>query len=307
MFGLELGNNGAAGQIFQINGLAESSPTHPVPAIAGLFSDLVAWQQDPGSVGPPEIRIRYEPKASTLGPEQVVSSPGQGPTNAALGLAAGGDAGGDAAIAWVQGTGASAQIVAEQLYQPPGSAAPAKSLLYTRTAQPVLSWSPSGARWGPITYTVSLDGTSLGSTGATSIQVPAALPDGPHSWSVIAGNPAGLSSGTRTARVFVDTVAPRLTARVGGARLAGSRLILQLSYRDVRPASGAAKLTVRWGDGRVERPKTGVQRLTHTYLRPGRYRVTIVIVDRAGNQSTLVKRLQIKKRPPAHTPGGKRP
>ena len=40
----------------------------------------------------------------------------------------------------------------------------------------------------------------------------------------------------------------------------------------------------------------------------GRYRITIVVVDKAGNQSTLVKRLQIKKQPPAKTPapGGRR-
>ncbi|MBV9000758.1 MAG: hypothetical protein JO304_16975, partial [Solirubrobacterales bacterium] len=107
VFALELGGYGAYGGVLQINSIAGTSSPFPVPAIAGIFSDLVAWQQDPGTTGAAEIRIRYEPRASTLGPEQVVSSPTQGQTDAARGLAAGGDVGGDAAIAWVQGTGAS--------------------------------------------------------------------------------------------------------------------------------------------------------------------------------------------------------
>jgi hypothetical protein len=308
-FAMELGNNGAPGGVFQINSLAGTSPPNPVPAIAGLFSDLVAWQQDPGSAGPPDVRIRYEPRASALGPEQVISAPGQGPTDAARGLAAGGDGGGEAAIAWVQGTGASTQIVAERLYQPPGSAVPGKSLVYTRSAQPVLSWAPSGARWGPITYSVTLDGAAIGATGADALAVPSPLPDGPHSWSVTAANPAALSSGTKTARVFVDTIAPRLSARLSGLRHVGSGLTLRLSYRDAPPggqpgsdASGVASVTIRWGDGTVTHVKPGTHRIIHRYRRAGRHAVTVAIVDRAANKTTVVRKVKIAKskaKPPA--------
>lgn len=315
-FAMELGNNGAPGGVFQINSLAGTSPPDPVPAIAGLFSDFVAWQQDPGSAGPPDVRVRYEPRASALGPEQVVSSPGQGPTDAARGLAAGGDAGGEAAIAWIQGTGASTQIVAERLYQPPGSAAVASSLVYSRSAQPVLSWAASGARWGPITYSVTLDGAAIGQTGADTLAIPSPLPDGPHSWTVTAANPAGLSSGTKTARLFVDTVAPRLSARLSGPRLVGSHLTLRLSYRDAPPAgrpgsdaSGVASLTIRWGDGSVIHVRPGTHRIVHRYRRAARHVVTVTIVDRAGNKSTVVRKVKIAKpkpKPPAKgnsTPG----
>ena len=301
---LELGNNGAAGSVFGINSLAGSSSPHPTPAIAGLFADLIVWQQDPGSVGPAEIRIRYEPHAATLGPEQVVSSPGQGPTNAALGLVAGGDVGGDTAIAWVQGTGASTQIVAGQLYQPPGPAAPAKSLVFSRTAQPVLSWSPAGARWGPIVYAVTVDGAAIGQTGAGAIAVPTPLHDGPHRWNVTASNPAGLTSAPKTARVFVDTVAPAVAAAIGGSRRPGATLTARLSYRDAPPvglpaadASGVVGLTLRWGDGTVTQVKPGTHRIVHIYRRPGRYRIGITIVDKAGNRRTLTRRLEIKKPP----------
>ena len=302
---MELGNNGAGGGVLQINSLPETSPPDPAPGIAGLFSDLVAWQQAPGSTGPAEIRVRYEPRASTLGPEQVVSAPGQGPTNAALGLFAAGDVGGDAAIAWVQGADASTQILVERLYQPPGNAAPPKALAYVRTPQPVLRWSPSGARWGPITYTVTVDGVGVGQTSGAAIQVATPLRDGPHTWQVTTSNPAGLWSVSGTARVFVDTVAPRLTAVLAGARRARAILTLRLSYRDVAPGSGVASLTVRWGDRTVMHLKAGIHRVRHIYRRAGSYRITIVLADKAGNQTTIVRRVKIVK-PGAPTKGKSR-
>jgi hypothetical protein len=299
---MELGNNGSPGGVLQINSVAGTSPPDPAPGIAGLFSDLVAWQQDPGSAGPAEIRVRYEPRTSTLGPEMTVSSPAGGATDAARGLAVAGDVGGDAAIAWVQGSGISTQIVVEQLYQPPGAVTLANPSAYVRTARPVLSWAPSGARWGPITYTVSVDGAPAGQTGADALQVASALPDGPHVWSVTAGNPAGLSSASKSARVFVDTTAPKLRATLSGARHVGASLTLHLTYRDAPPAglparsaSGVASLTIRWGDGTTTHLKPGTHRISHSYRRPGRHRITVTVVDRAGNRTSAVKRVKIVK------------
>jgi hypothetical protein len=302
VFGMELGNNGAPGSVLQIDSAAGTTPPDPVPGIAGLFSDLVAWQQDPGSAGPAEIRVRYEPRASTLGPEMIVSNPAQGATDAARGLAAAGDAGGDGAIAWVQGSGTSSTIVAEQLYQPPGAARPAKSPTYVRTAQPVLSWAPSSARWGPIIYTVGVDGGPAGQTSGDTLQVPTPLSDGPHTWSVTAGNPAGLSSASKSARVFVDTVAPTVGATLSGARRPAARLTLHLTYRDAPPAglpardaSGVASLTIRWGDGTSTRVKPGTHRIVHSYRRRGRYRITVTALDRAGNRTSAMRRVKIVK------------
>lgn len=299
---LELGNDGAPGGFFQINTLAGTSPPDPIPAIAGLFSDFITWQQNPGTTGPAEIRMRYEPRASTLGAEEVLSSPGLGPTDAARGLAAGGDSGGDAAVAWVQGTGASTRIVAEQLYEPPGGVVPAGKPAYVRTSQPALHWTPSNARWGPITYTVRVDGVVVGQTTSAALQVPSPLGDGPHTWNVLVANPAGLTKTSRAVRVFVDTVAPTLGTRLSGARRVDAILKLRLSYRDAPPtglpardASGVKSLTVHWGDGTTTHVKRGTRRITHRYTRPGHYRITITILDRAGNRHTVVRRLKIVK------------
>ncbi|MBV9808080.1 MAG: hypothetical protein JO286_12895 [Solirubrobacterales bacterium] len=311
LLAMELGDNGTSGGVLQINSLPGTSPPYPVPAISGLFGALVAWQQDPGSTGSAEIRVRYQSRAPALGPEQVVSAPGQGPTDATRGLFADGDVSGDAAIAWVQGTGASTQIVVERLYQPPGDAAPPKALAYVRTAEPVLRWSASGARWGPITYTVTVDGVPVGQASGAALLLTTPLRDGPHTWWVTASNPAGLTSVSRTARVFVDTVAPRLAAAPAGARRAGAILTLRLSYYDVAPGSGVANLTVRWGDRALTRLNPGAHRATHTYRRAGSYRITIVIADKAGNQTTIVRRVKIVKpgspRKAKPRAGGKRP
>ncbi len=306
---MELGSNGAYGSVLQISSLAGISPPDPVPAISGLFSDLVAWQQDPGSTGPAEIRVRYEPRASTLGPEVEVSDPAAGPTDAARGLAAAGDVNGDAAIAWVQGGGASTRIVVDQLYEPPGAAGPAKSLAYSQSAHPVLTWLPAGTGWGPIAYTVTIDGAQVTQTAGDSIRVPAALRDGAHSWQVTATNPAGLTRTSKAARVFVDTVAPLLTVTAPGLHVAGPPIALRFKYRDAPAAglpavdaSGVASLAIRWGDGTITHLKPGTHRLLHTYRRAGRYKVTVTDADRAGNQTKVIRRLQIKKPAPRRKP-----
>lgn len=297
---MTLGSNGAYGTPQQINTFAASSSSYPVPATAGLFSDLIVWQQDPGATGPADIRLRYEPRASSLGPETVVSSPASGPADAALGLAAAGDVGGDAAAAWVQGTSGASEIVVDQLYEPPGSVSPAKSLTYARTHQPVLTWSPAAGRWGPDEYTVKVDGVQVGQSTSTSLRVPVALSDGPHSWQVTAVNPAGVTGASGLARVFVDTVAPTLAVNLGGARRTGSNVTLTLRYHDAPPAgrpsrdaSGVEKLTIRWGDGTVTHLQPGVHREAHAYRRAGRYKITVVVTDRAGNSRTVVKVVRI--------------
>ncbi len=290
---MELGNNGAYGPMLQVNSLPGTAPPDPVPGVAGLFSTLVAWQQTPGTTGPAEIRVRYEPRTSTLGPELVLSSPAEGPTDAALGIAATGDGGGDAAVAWVQGAAGANQILVDRMYQPPGAATVATKLSYSRSAQPLLRWSLAGGRWGPITYTVTIDGTQVGQTQGSSLRVPAPLANGPHRWQVTATNPAALTGISKVAALFVDTLAPVLKVTESGPRRAGSDEVVHLSYRDPAPASGVAKLTIRWGDRTVTQVKPGTHRIAHVYRRPGRYKITVTVADRAGNQTTVVRHVRI--------------
>jgi hypothetical protein len=306
VYGAFFADNETLRGVVQLNGQPNATAPSPVPAIAGVFSDLIAWQHDPGVLAFPEIRARYAPKGGmSIDVETTLSSPSQGPTDAAGGLAAGGDFAGDAAVAWLQGAGPSAQIVVAQLYQPPPAFTALVGFRYTRSSRTLLSWAPSRAYWGPLTYTVSVDGAQVGQTGATAFAVPA-LSDGQHVWQVTASNRAGLASAMPAARVFVDTVAPKASLRLTGALRAGSRLHLSVAYTDAPPpvspatASGIARATVYWGDG-ASSPITHGK--AHVYNRQGRYRLRLVVVDRAGNTTTLVRTVKIQKPgqpPPGH-------
>ncbi len=297
-----LGTNEALGAPLRVDSVQNSGAPDAVPATAGLYSNLIAWQQDPGVAGSPEIRIRYAQDGSDLGSEQVVSSPSLGPAEASDGLVAAGDTDGDAVIAWVQGTGAAAQIVAAQLFQPPGGFALANRPPYAVSAHPLLSWTPSQELWGPATYTVSLDGVAVTQTNVTLIRVPTTVNDGPHTWQVSAVNRAGETSTTKTGRFFVDTVAPEASFTVTGRLRAGSYLHIYVSDADLPPAgepgavaSGVASVQVKWGDGSHYTITHGK---FHAYRKPGRYTITVIVKDQAGNTTTLQRGLKIA---PKHT------
>lgn len=315
VYATALGDNSSTLSTSQVNGSPEAAAPDPVPAIAGLSSELIAWQQSPGSGGLPEIRVRYSPGgAGVLGPEMVVSSAGQGAADAADGLVADGDLGGDAAIAWVQQApgGGGAQIVAARLYQPPGAPVVPAALQYRRRSRPVLGWAPGRAAWGPITYTVTVDGSQVAQTSATSVTLPTALADGPHTWQVTAANPAGQQSESPTATVFVDTVPPTVSAHGPGRVRLGAPARIRIAYGDAPPAggsgsdaSGVSRVIIRWGDGSKAALALGAQAAAHTYDRAGVYEISVVVTDRAGNAATAAVRVRVVSPKPRHHSKGR--
>jgi hypothetical protein len=310
LFATALGDDGAVWGFTGVNSAAELAAPDGVPATAGLFSNLITWQQTPGSAAQPEIRMRYAPAGGTLGPEIVLSSPALGPTDADNGLAGGGDVAGDCAVAWLQGAPGATQVVAAQLYQAPAPFGPIGPPRYQRLSKPPLSWSQSSEPWGPITYTVTLDGNQIARTTATSVVVPSVLPDGPHTFFVTASNPVGQTAQTRTATVFVDTIPPvaQITlqgAALGTATLVGHALDTFLTYSDLPPpgdpatdASGVASAVINWGDTTSTQLHPGWHRSFHTYTAPGIYTITAVVTDRAGNVGRATLTVTILKPKP---------
>ncbi len=305
-YAVALGDNEVpAAHIDQLNALSGATEPYVTPAMAGYYSSVIAWQRDPGSAGPAEIRIRYGARDGTLGPELVLSSPAQGPTDAANGLTAAGNVSGEVLVAWAQANPSGEEIVADQLYTSP-SPPSATTHGYVRTTRPRVAWAPSGELWGPVSYTVALDGVSLGHTEATSVPLLAPLGQGPHTWQVAATNPIGLTSATITARFFVDTIPPRVSAlTLAGRRRAGTALHLHVLALDTPPGlpatdgSGVARILVKWGDGTSDVIRNWRY---HVYRKPGRYRITVRVTDRAGNVTTVVLSLRVKaKRAPKTT------
>jgi hypothetical protein len=303
-----LGSNGRFGSTLRVDSLPNALPPDAISSNAGLTSTFIAWQQTPGSAGASEIRLRYAPNGANLAPEQVVSSPALGATNADLGLGAAGDVAGDAAVTWVQGSGPSTRIVAAQLYQPPGGFAASNRFRYSTSARPRLAWSPSSELWGAPDYVVKIDGTIVGQTTATQFVPPAALADGRRVYQVTSVNHAGLATAARAATVFVDTVPPLVSLKVTGTRAVGHTVHLTARYRDPPPqglpksaASGVSTVFVSWGD-RSARSRIRRATATHVYTRKRTYSVTVTVTDRAGNRTVFKKRVVIAATPPRRTP-----
>ena len=297
------GGSESRGPTGRVDSLPNSSAPDAVPASAGLISTLIAWQQTPGIAGPAEIRLRYASDGADLLPEQVISTPALGATDADLGLAAAGDVAGDAAAAWVQGSGASTSIVAAQLFQAPGGFVPSNSFRYVVTASPLLLWSPSAELWGAPTYALRIDGTQVGQTTATQMVAPAPLANGRHTYQLSAVNLAGVTTNSPVATVFVDTVPPRATWRLSGTSIVNTREQLRVNYVDPPPAglpksdaSGVSTVYVNWGD---HSPRARIRRTTasHVYTRIRTYTITITLTDRAGNRTVIVHKLKIKAKP----------
>ncbi len=298
LFAATLASDDAFRGTARVDSLPNGAVPDAVPAAAGLQSTLIAWQQTPGSAGPAEIRLRYAADGVDLGPEQVVSSPTLGATDAASGLMAGGDVAGDAAIAWVQGSGAGTYVVAAQLYHPPGGFAAAHRFSYVRSAQPALAWSAAAESWGPTIYTVRVDGVAVAQTAALEAIAPAPLANGRHNYQVTAVNRAGLTATASPATVFVDTVHPRVSLKIAGMRIVGSPLRIVVAYSDPPPrglpradASGVATVYVNWGVGKQIRIRRNDA--DHTYTRGRAYTVTVTATDRAGNKTVVKKKLTI--------------
>jgi hypothetical protein len=295
-----LGSNGVPGALIQPDSGSSTAPPLAVPAVAGPNSALIAWQQTP-LPGQAEIFVRVADGGSALGSPIVLAPAGSGSPQAGSGLAADGDNSVEAAIAWAQGTPGVLSIDVAQLYQPPGAPRPSTRLAYTRNPQPTLTWGQARARWGPVTYTVKLDGRPVAQTTATSYAVSGPLGDGPHVWQVQATNPAGQHSTSAASTVFVDTVAPLVRIRLNGRLRARRRLTLHVAAVDAPPpepgarASGIARVTVSWGRRLPVRRGAVIRRASHAYARPGLYRIRVTATDRAGNVTAVSRYVRILK------------
>ena len=74
IFATSLANNAATQGVIRVDSLANQDAPDAVGGTAGLFSNVIAWQQTPGSAGVPEIRVRFTTETTDIGPEMVVSS-----------------------------------------------------------------------------------------------------------------------------------------------------------------------------------------------------------------------------------------
>ncbi|HEX2105347.1 MAG TPA: hypothetical protein VHF51_16970 [Solirubrobacteraceae bacterium] len=267
----------------------------PVAAVDESGDGLVAWQAPDLTIHARAYDNRRESRTVQLpAGDAALSHPGAGPSDAANGLEAAADRAGDAVVAFVQGTAGSRSIVVASFDRVPGAFRLNSGSRWRNATRAPLRWSRSFELWGPVTYSLEVNGQVIGRTNEPRLALPRALPDGLHRWRVIAIDRRGLATSTRRRLLRHDATPPRATIRVSGARRRGRAVRVRVTATDANPtgrrASGVGAVRIAFGDGTRARGRAA----THRYRRRGRFMVRATVGDRAHNVVVVRRRITIR-------------
>jgi hypothetical protein len=273
---------GAAGQVL------------PVAAVDENGDGLVAWQNADSTVhARAYTMVRASRTVQSPEADRALSTLAGGPSDAADGLEAAADRAGDVAVAFVQGPPGARAVVVASFDRAPGTFRLSSGTSFRNVTTNPLKWSQSFELWGPLTYSVEVDGRVVGSTNATALAVPG-LPDGVHRWRVIATDRRGQTRATPRRILRQDGTLPRARVTVSGTRRRGRPVRVVVRATDAgpagRPASGVGRVTISWGDGR----RSTARRATHSYGRSGRFTLRVTVRDRAGNAVVVRRAMTIR-------------
>lgn len=299
-FGTPLNSGDKWGGGTQLGDVAAAPPL-AVAAISENARGTVAWRQQPAG-GPPAIVARYW-NARFWEEPATLSAPDLGAPDASRGLYASGDAGGDQAVAFVQGDGDNRRVVVAVYDKDPRTTAGTNRTAWKRDQRPSFRWSKIDDSWGQIKYRIDIDGLPQTTQTRTRWHPPANLPDGAHVWNVVAIDERGQETVGPDRTVRVDTTRPVVTldgrARVKKGKPVGAVLIA--SDGDAIAGSGVATANVTYGDGgraALRVPKVGFiedLRLGYRYRRPGSYTIRVVVTDKVGNSTVAKKQVRVTK------------
>lgn len=291
-------DNGAVGalldrdkfeQSFRLDSTGSLLPSAPEVASTDRGDLAVAWRVALAD-GTVQARARFKPFRQAFGGDTPVSRAELGPV-ADPGVFIGGDRVGDFAVAMAQGAPVARTLAVAVYDRPPGPPFIAQSQAYKRQTRPTLSWRPGLELWGAQTFRVLVDGQLAGTTTDSKLVPAQPLRPGRHVWQVEAVDRVGQTARSRARTLRIDSLAPRLSVKVGGKRRAGEALKISVSAVD-RGGSGLDHITVDYGD---RSRTTRERRTTHRYRR-GRWTLKVAAVDKAGNVARKQVRLRIKKK-----------
>ena len=156
------------------------------------------------------------------------------------------------------------------------------------STRPTLSWLPAiDGGSGVDHYEVSVDGQSLSPTAATSIQVPTALADGAHIWSLVAVDRAGNRSSPASADFRTDTTAPIAHLAAGPKRTIPGVPVVLDAHESADPLGAITDF--HWdtnGDGVLDRDTGTDASTTTTFAAVGTYHLAVQVTDGAGLSSS---------------------
>jgi len=130
----------------------------------------------------------------------------------------------------------------------------------------------------------------IGETTSDTLTPRVPLATGKHTWMVEAVDVRGQTSRSRVRTLRIDAVAPTLTVKVTGKRVAGQNLKVTVRAKDAGGA-GLGHVTVDYGDKSAKSDKATTR---HKYKR-GTFKLKVAAVDKAGNVTRKEVRLRIKK------------
>ena len=215
-----------------------------------------------------------------------LSTAALGPVLAADGFGAGADDRGDLLVGFVAGAPGALSVAAQPIVVAPGPPRATGAELWIAQRRPVLHWRPAADSWVTRTYSVYLDGTRVATTSATSYTPASDVPDGRHSWKVVATDALGQSATSSVRRLLIDAATPSVRLVVSGGRKAGKQIVFQIQAAAI---SGIRSVSLHYGDGGA----TTAPDSTHAFAKPGRYPVTVTVLDRAGVSAVLDERVTI--------------
>jgi hypothetical protein len=262
----------------------------PVAATDENGDGLVAWQSSDQTIhARAYTSVRASRAVQAPQPEVALSSQASGLSDAADGLEASADRAGDIAVAFVLGAPGAQGVFAASFDRAPGAFRLSSGTSYRNASATPLKWTQSFELWGPLTYTVVVDGRAAGQTTTNALALPG-LPDGVHRWRVIATDRRGQVTATPTRILRQDATPPR--ARVSVSRRGR---VARVTVRPTdanpagRPASGIGRVEIAWGDG----SRTAARRGTHRYRRSGKLTLRVSVRDRANNVTVVRRSLTI--------------
>ena len=253
----------------------------PLVDLAETGASIAAWREQRGGSG--LVAVQERRSDGVIDPA-TLSAPRGGTVG---GLRMGGSGLGDAIVAWTQGMGAATQVAAAVIDAPPDPFFVQTPNGWRRQAKIAIHWAAAINAIGGLTYSVSVDDEPVGKpTRRLFARLRSArLGNGRHRIQVFAIDEAGQETGSRNAVLLIDRRAPRVEVKRQGRRLAV--VVSDGPRRETSGVKGSA-LRVSFGDGRRSRA------LRHRYKRRGTYTVTVTARDRAGNATTLERKVRIR-------------
>lgn len=280
-----IGNDAGVQPPVRLDTTESSVSPDPLVDLAPTGAAAVAWKTGDDRRG---AVIAREARSDGIGRDRSLS----GSRGGVVGdLRMSGSGLGDALVAFTQGSGEFAQIVAGTIDAPPSGFAVNTPVGFVNDSKLKLSWEPAFNAVGRVTYTPKLDDEPVAQNVAqTKVAVDLEdFDDGVLSLQVIAADPRGQETESLAGELKIDRRVPR--ARVTGPKR--RRVHLRVVDGPVTSTSGVAPeaTTITWGDGKRTRRRASA---THVYSRGGRFRIRVRTADKAGNRTTITRSVRVR-------------